>query len=476
VLLLVLIFVLAAFGLLLVALVTGTAAWAWVSVVVSVAAAGLLVYDWAQRRAAVRSNGVGERARAGARPTVPVHIEESPTTAIPLLGNVPEPPTEVFPALRSEYSASSSGADEVKATADSMPSDSFDRPSGAEPDVSTSRVQQSPSVISTTSDSSNEADAVASERPDDRSMNKPDAEFGKVPAVAAGAVKDKVSGVASDAKSAEGPATKWAGEPKQGELKAPKQGEQKTVEQKTEGGAKPAQPQDDYSQWQPLSPDSAGRQSTTQDGAGQPSERKFVPKQQPYGQLPSQQSAASQQPLAQQKSAGAPPAGQSRPTRDADRTTAISSAAAAVAAAGLSAAAGGQKEHTGKPPVSEADPTTALPIMAGTQRPGQPPVQDKPLDRAEATQAIITVKGAPPPEPAEEKSDAAALATVSKLADEVLVVDEHPRFHLAGCRVLASSETIPLAAKEAVEYGFSPCAVCSPVRVLASRNRAASSS
>jgi hypothetical protein len=444
VLLLVLIFVLAAFGLLLVALVTGTAAWAWVSVVVSIAAAGLLVYDWAQRRAAVRSNGVAERAPLGARPTVPMHVEESPTTAIPLPGNVPEPATEIFPALRSEYSASSSGADVVKATPDSVPSDPFDRPSGARPagsDVSTLGDQESPSVISTRPDSSkNESDAVASERPDDRSMNKPDADFGKV----AGAVKDKMSGVALDAKSAEEQATNWAGEAKQGE-------------QKTEGGAKLAQPQNDYSQWQPLSSDSAAQQSTTQP-------------------------AASQQSLAQQKSAGAPPAGQSRPTRDADRTTAISSAAAVVAAAGLSAASGDQtgqtdqKEQAGKPPVLEADPTTALPIMGGTQRPGQPQAQDKLLDRAEATQAIITVKGAPPPEPAEEKWDAAALATVSKLADEVLVVDEHPRFHLAGCRVPAASETIPLAAKEAVEYGFSPCAVCSPVRVLASRNRAASSS
>ena len=98
------------------------------------------------------------------------------------------------------------------------------------------------------------------------------------------------------------------------------------------------------------------------------------------------------------------------------------------------------------------------------------------MDRAEATQAITPVRGGPPPEPGEEKSDAAALATVSTLGDEVLVIDERPRFHLSGCRVLAGNDTIPLPAKEALEYGFSPCSVCSPVRVLASRNRAASSS
>jgi hypothetical protein len=98
------------------------------------------------------------------------------------------------------------------------------------------------------------------------------------------------------------------------------------------------------------------------------------------------------------------------------------------------------------------------------------------VQRADVTQAITPVKGGPPVEPGEESPDSAALATVSKLSDEVLVVDEHPRFHLAGCQTIAGNDTIPLPVKEAIEYGFSPCATCSPVRVLAGRNRAASSS
>src|SRR6476619_4592800 len=45
-----------AFGLLVVALIAGTALWAWVSVGVSVLAAGVLLIDWLRRRSAVRSN------------------------------------------------------------------------------------------------------------------------------------------------------------------------------------------------------------------------------------------------------------------------------------------------------------------------------------------------------------------------------------------------------------------------------------
>ena len=57
-----------------------------------------------------------------------------------------------------------------------------------------------------------------------------------------------------------------------------------------------------------------------------------------------------------------------------------------------------------------------------------------------------------------------------------VVIDEQPRYHLPGCRSIRGRETIPLSAKEAVEYEFTPCEVCSPVRVLSARNRAASKS
>ena len=66
-LLLVLILVLIAFGLLVVALLSGSVLWAWVSVGVSVAAAAVLLVDWLQRRSAVRA-GAGQ---VTPRPAVP---------------------------------------------------------------------------------------------------------------------------------------------------------------------------------------------------------------------------------------------------------------------------------------------------------------------------------------------------------------------------------------------------------------------
>lgn len=73
--------------------------------------------------------------------------------------------------------------------------------------------------------------------------------------------------------------------------------------------------------------------------------------------------------------------------------------------------------------------------------------------------------------PAEEETDAADLLIVCELEDQVLVVDEHPRYHLAECRWLADRDTIPIAVSEARELGFTPCARCEPDAKLAERAR-----
>ena len=82
-LLLVLILVLIAFGLLVVALLTGSVLWAWVSVGVSVAAAAVLMIDWLQRRSAIRAG----RAGADSTPNSP---HEAPPADL-------DPVTEVLP-------------------------------------------------------------------------------------------------------------------------------------------------------------------------------------------------------------------------------------------------------------------------------------------------------------------------------------------------------------------------------------------
>jgi hypothetical protein len=75
-------------------------------------------------------------------------------------------------------------------------------------------------------------------------------------------------------------------------------------------------------------------------------------------------------------------------------------------------------------------------------------------------------------EPPVEEVEVTDLLLVVDLTDEVLVVDEHPRYHLDGCRFLTGRETIPLPLDEARTDGFTPCALCAPDRHLADRERA----
>jgi hypothetical protein len=76
------------------------------------------------------------------------------------------------------------------------------------------------------------------------------------------------------------------------------------------------------------------------------------------------------------------------------------------------------------------------------------------------------------PDPGVEEVEVTDLLLVVDLTDEVLVVDEHPRYHVAECSWLAGRDTIPLPLDEARADGFTPCAVCSPDRTLAERARA----
>lgn len=75
-------------------------------------------------------------------------------------------------------------------------------------------------------------------------------------------------------------------------------------------------------------------------------------------------------------------------------------------------------------------------------------------------------------EPPVEEVEVTDLLLVVDLRDEVLVVDEHPRYHVAGCRVLAGQEAIPLPVDEAKTDGFTPCGSCRPDATLADRVRA----
>lgn len=57
-------------------------------------------------------------------------------------------------------------------------------------------------------------------------------------------------------------------------------------------------------------------------------------------------------------------------------------------------------------------------------------------------------------------------AVVAGLEADVVVVDERPRYHLATCVHLIDRELQVLPVREAVELGFTPCAMCEPDTAL----------
>ncbi|GAA3461960.1 hypothetical protein ACFFSW_14945 [Saccharothrix longispora] len=78
-------------------------------------------------------------------------------------------------------------------------------------------------------------------------------------------------------------------------------------------------------------------------------------------------------------------------------------------------------------------------------------------------------------EPAEEDVDAADALVVADLTDEVRVLDERPRYHLADCSWLGERASLGLRVDEARRLGFTPCAVCRPDSSLAGAKRSADS-
>ncbi|NBH04411.1 hypothetical protein [Amycolatopsis sp. SID8362] len=76
-----------------------------------------------------------------------------------------------------------------------------------------------------------------------------------------------------------------------------------------------------------------------------------------------------------------------------------------------------------------------------------------------------------PAEPDEEETPADDIAVLADLDDEVVVVDEHPRYHLRACPWLGTRELIPIGIGEARQLGFTPCARCTPDATLVAAHR-----
>jgi hypothetical protein len=126
---------------------------------------------------------------------------------------------------------------------------------------------------------------------------------------------------------------------------------------------------------------------------------------------------------------------------------------------GREASEEGPPEQTDAPPAPARHASGAefpvAPRTAENNPDGNPPVgeSDPPVEEVEVTDLLLVVD----------------------LTDDVFVVDEHPRYHLADCRWLAGRSAVPLPMDEARADGFTPCALCSPDRNMAQAARARTS-
>ncbi|SDO76039.1 hypothetical protein SAMN05660199_02537 [Klenkia soli] len=173
------------------------------------------------------------------------------------------------------------------------------------------------------------------------------------------------------------------------------------------------------------------------------------------------------------------PAQPSRPVQAAPVEAAAPEEPPAAAAAASPAEAAPAAEVS---PLAEAE-TLVTPAVGDTTASASPePVVPAPAVAPEAPPAVAgpstgSHSHRPPAsldedgEPVEEDVEVTDLLLVLDLTDEVEVVDEHPRYHLAGCSVTAGEEVFGLPLTEAKQDGFTACGVCRPDRHLADAER-----
>lgn len=145
-----------------------------------------------------------------------------------------------------------------------------------------------------------------------------------------------------------------------------------------------------------------------------------------------------------------PPAG--TPKADDRPVEAATTGATGATAPGPSAGAEAASAGTGEQRIAGAAPAAHAVAVPGADggRHGVHDLPDPPIEEVEVTDLLLVVD----------------------LTDEVLVLDERPRYHLAGCAHLRGHTPIPLPIDEARTDGFTPCAACAPDRNLAERVRA----
>lgn len=122
------------------------------------------------------------------------------------------------------------------------------------------------------------------------------------------------------------------------------------------------------------------------------------------------------------------------------------------------------------PAEEDAEQTALIPATGELGDPADVPEPEieKPAEEAEPQSEAKAVRDTPP---GVEETAPEDLEVVKELEDEVVVVDEYPRYHLVDCGWLSGRDTIPIGVGEARQLGFTPCARCGPDAVLAAAHR-----
>lgn len=122
-------------------------------------------------------------------------------------------------------------------------------------------------------------------------------------------------------------------------------------------------------------------------------------------------------------------------------------------------------------------PTTEMPLLEGkvfepmdyaVDRDPELRFEDAPprQRRGEAVNRRHRAPDSTADEPTEQRMSSIEAAALMRLDTEVAVVDGRPRFHHSACAHLSGREFEPLPVAEALELGFTPCAMCEPVSRL----------
>jgi len=432
VLLLVLVLVLIAFGLLVVALLSGSALWAWVSVAVSVVAAGVLLIDWLQRRSAVRTADRQQAAQAA--PPGWTSFDADPVT-------------EQIPVIRPQAVASPDvmAADTVVVGPADQPPVSPQQPSSAPPWLPESGGSESQRVAGSGVNTSTESPPT----------QVPAADVD--PAAAAG----RANGVTpAEPPTQAHPAQAVPVKADDFDVEV----EKTTVVQPP--AAAPKDATDSAADSTPARAD--GDAPATAGAAGTAASES------------STKSAADSDPDdpddpdddADAEGAEPAPTAITKSTADDVKATGEEKATKAPTGAVSAAAAAEDKsdQPAGTTPAGAATAGAAAAATAGAEE--KTSIFEKPDTTNEQTVAFPVSAETEPPE---EPRDPGNAAMVAELTDVVVVIDERPRYHVSGCRFLPGKTEIPLPVKEAVELGFTPCGWCNPDRTLSNKHRATSS-